>query len=339
MQLDRLPTPRRGALSRSPVLRALACLCFAGAGACASASAAAPRETWAFLAFWDPRSAESLQRHAGVIDVAITTWIALDSVSGAPVVLHEAPARSTPAGIRTMALLTSWHGERFHPTAVLRLAGDAARLDAASAQVARRAAALGHAGLVLDLEAHSPADREPLLRVVRAVARAARAAGLAEVVVAIPAADTVAYPARALLDAGASAVMPMLYDQHWAGGSAGPVTDPAWADRWLGVRVREVGAGAVIAAFPLYGYHWPRPGGGVTVSFAEARRLADSAGARLARDSASTMLRARLGAGEIWVADAPLLSRLVRIAETAGVRRIALWRLGDEDPQVWGVVP
>ena len=337
-----MPFPRTVRFSHLTRRRAFGATLAAGVVAlcsCASAGAAPSRETWAFMAFWDTRSAESLRRHAAAIDVAVTTWIALDSVTGSPTVLHEAPATSTPAGVRTVALVTSWFGDRFHPGSVLRLAADSARLRAASAFVAQRAAALGHAGLVLDLEAHAPADRVSLLRVIRSVAGAARAAGMAHVVVAIPASDTAAYPARPILDAGATAVLPMLYDQHWAGGVAGPVADPAWVRRWLRVRVDEVGAQAVIAALPLYGYHWPRPNRGETVGFAEAVRRADSAGVRLERDAASGTLRARLGpTGEIWVSDAALLATLLRIAQESGVRRIALWRLGEEDPAVWGVL-
>jgi spore germination protein YaaH len=38
---------------------------------------------------------------------------------------------------------------------------------------------------------------------------------------------------------------------------------------------------------------------------------------------------------ELWVADAELLRELVREAQELGVRRVALWRLGLEDPAVW----
>ena len=37
----------------------------------------------------------------------------------------------------------------------------------------------------------------------------------------------------------------------------------------------------------------------------------------------------------MWVSDAELLATLARQAHDAGVRRIALWRIGPEDPHTW----
>jgi hypothetical protein len=40
----------------------------------------------------------------------------------------------------------------------------------------------------------------------------------------------------------------------------------------------------------------------------------------------------------IWVTDAALLERLVAESKALGVRRFAMWRLGQEDPAIWGRV-
>lgn len=346
--LRRMPTFRH-ALARTAPRARTAARARAAAGALAAASlvltscasgraAVMPRETWGFVAFWDERSTTSLAAHGVALDVAVTTWIALDSLTGAPETLHEAPAAATRGPRRTMALLTSWRGAGFHPAAVRRLASDPAGLEAAATRVAGRVAGLGHAGIVIDFEGHAPTDRESLARVVRAVAAAARRTTAATVVVAIPATDTAGYPARLFLDAGAAAVLPMLYDQHWSGGPPGPVAAPAWVGDWLAVRVREAGPAAVIAGLPLYGYHWRGAGRGSAVTYAEAGAAATAARVALERDSASTTLRARLGGGELWVSDATLLAALLRVAEDAGVRRVALWHLGQEDPAIWPVI-
>lgn len=328
--------PRRF-LAAAGALLALAA-CAAGARQAAAApdlAIAAPRlERWGFTAFWDPRSTASLARHGRALDVAVTTWIALDSVTGAPTVLHAAPHRAGGAAT-TLALVTSWHGARFHPASVRTLAADAGRLRAAARSVVQSAAELGHRGLVLDFEAHEAADTATLRTVVGAFASAARAARLGSVTVAIPATDTVAYGARALIQAGATRVLPMLYDQHWSGGAPGPVSAPDWVRRWLDVRVREVGADRVVAGLPFYGYRWSAAGKGETVTHAEAVTAAARAGATLARDSASRTLRAALGAGELWVTDAGLIERLLAEVGAAGVGRVAFWYVGQEDPAVW----
>ena len=313
----------------------------AGGGTCAGAQpsdpAATPAEVWAFTAFWDERSAESLARNRDALQAVVTSWIALDTITGEPVTLYEdSLAGSEP---RRMALLTSWFGEQFHPASVRRLAGNPARLASAASFTANALAAGGHQGLVIDFEDHEPADLPGLVRVVRVIADTVAARGLGPVTVAIPATDTSGYPARAFLDAGADFVLPMLYDQHWAGGRAGPVAAPEWVAAALEARVREAGPDRIVASLPLYGYRWPSSGSGRTVTHGEAMASAANAGVDLERDSATATLRTTLpGGDEVWVTDADLLARLFDVVRAAGVTRIALWHLGQEDPAAWSVI-
>jgi spore germination protein YaaH len=157
------------------------------------------------------------------------------------------------------------------------------------------------------------------------------------VVVAIPAADTAAYPARQLV-AVADAVMPMLYDQHWSTSGPGPISAPDWVRNTLAMRVAEVGASRIVAALPLYGYRWSTKSKSAAedVTFADAKRITTQAGVALQRDASSGTLRGvKPGEWEIWVTDADLLATLVRETMSAGVHRVALWRIGQEDPAVW----
>ena len=63
------------------------------------------------------------------------------------------------------------------------------------------------------------------------------------------------------------------------------------------------------------------------------------AGTPLVRDAASQTLHANVPRqGDIWATDATLLRVLVEIVESLGVRRISLWRLGQEDPAIWRTV-
>jgi spore germination protein YaaH len=192
-------------------------------------------------------------------------------------------------------------------------------------------------GLVLDFEALEQADLNALLRVVTEITRAAHARGVRPIVVAVPATDTVAYPAKALL-AAADLILPMLYDQHWAGGEPGPIADPVWVRGSLAMRVNEAGASRVVAALPTYGYRWRTGQPTENVSFTEAQRIATSSSSALTRDGATQTLRAGGSGWQMWVADAALLAALVREAQALGVTRIALWRLGQEDPAIWQLV-
>lgn len=291
------------------------------------------REVWGFTAFWDSLSAQSAARNGRALDGLVTTWIALDTSGRPPAVLFSDSASRPRVPERRLALVTSYVHPSFRPAAIRRLAANPRGLSRAAGAIAATMESARNRGAVLDFEALLPGDLPALASVIRTLSDTLRTRGLGPVVVAVPAADTLAYPGRAILEAGADFILPMLYDQHWAGGPAGPISAREWVDANLRMRIREVGAARIVAGLPLYGYRWSAPGKAVTVTFAQA------ATAALARDSVTGSLRASLPrGGEVWVTDAKLLGELMSIAHRQGVKRFALWHIGQEDPSVWRTV-
>ncbi|MGI9076341.1 MAG: hypothetical protein ACR2G6_03290 [Gemmatimonadaceae bacterium] len=316
----------------------------------------AKREVWSFAAPWDARSIASAKAHGGSLDGIVSGWITLDSLTGEPrPQLPDSLFASMSSGTKKLMLVTSFAGQRFHPATIRGLASAPAQLTRVANDIGRRASVGGYAGIVLDFEQHVPADLPALIVVARAIREAAHARDIRPVVLAIPPGDTAAYPGGPLASA-VDMLMVMLYDEHWASSSPGPIASPEWVRRHLGLRVGEVGAGRLVAGLPLYGYLWrrdstgrssPAPSNstpalagysGETMSFNETQNFVSAAGLSLERDPSSGSLRAaRPLMWEVWVTDAELLRALVEEAEGAGVRRIALWRLGLEDPRIWGV--
>ena len=314
----------------------------------ASACGAQPRasaaraEFWGFAAPWDTRSDASIRAHGHHLAATVSGWIGLDSLTGQPLLPSPyadtvRPRNGTDASMRRMAIVTSWHGERFHATSILTLARDRGALARAAGRIARHAQSMRYTGLVIDFESLEAPQLDEQVAVVRAIADSARARGVRTIAVAVPATDTIAYPARQLLRV-ADAIIPMLYDQHWSGSKPGPVASPQWAREALAMRVREAGGARVIAGFPTYGYRWIRGQPTEALGFDDARRIAAAAGVSLARDAATQSLRARAADWDLWLADAETLRALVDVARELGVNRFALWRLGREDPAVWGRV-
>jgi spore germination protein YaaH len=294
------------------------------------------RALWGFTAPWDARSARSLAAHGAQLDVAVTGWIGFDTVTSLPIELYPDTARlPARAATRRMALVTSYLGDRFHPELVRRLGADRALLARSAARLAALVSTGRYAGVVLDFEELHAADLEALLTVAGALADAVRQQQVSTVTLAVPAGDTAGYPAAPLLEV-ADRLLVMLYDQHWSGGPAGPIAEPAWVRAMLGLRIAEVGASRLVAALPLYGYQWRERGATVAIGYEDAQHLAASAGTLLHREPESHTLRAlRPNEWELWVSDAELVELLMREASQAGIRTFALWRLGFEDPGVW----
>jgi spore germination protein YaaH len=298
------------------------------------------REFWAFTGPWDPASAASLRTFGSKLDAVVTGWLALDSATARPILPTPFPDTVRPRSgtTRRMLLVTSWHGDRFHTAPIRALARDPALLNRTVASVAAHAAANGYRGLVLDFESIQRADRDALIRVVSVFTDSARRRAITPVVLAIPATDTIAYPARRLL-AVVDYLLVMLYDQHWPGSRPGPISDPAWVRNSLALRIGEVGPDRLVAGLPAYGYRWRRGAQGEPVAYREAQRIAAAARIPLQRDAATRTLRAlNRGAWDMWVTDAALLRALIRQTEAAGVNRFALWRLGQEDPAIWSTL-
>jgi len=289
---------------------------------------------WGFTAPWDARSDSSVTASSSKLDAAITGWIQLDSVTSLPTLLYPDSTRGLARGER-FALVTSWHGDRFHPETIRKLGADRGALALASARIGAIVAEQGYRGVVLDFEAQSAADVDVTVGVARAIADSAKRHGAATTSIALPATDTAAYPTRAFLSAVDYAII-MLYDEHWSTSAPGPIATTDWLRRALAQRVADVGPSRVIAALPLYGYLW-RPGQPARpIGFHEATRLALEANVELTRDPSSLSLHAiQVGSWELWTSDSELLAALRAEVQALGVMRIALWRLGLEDPAVW----
>lgn len=293
---------------------------------------------WVFTAPWDARSDAALANGVAPDAMIVSGWIALDTLDAPPRLLFTDATRSDPRRRdRRLVLVTSYLGERFHPETVRRLAADPALRERVSDELAGLVREGGYRGAVLDLEALEPSDTAALVTVTAALSSAVRRAG-GEVSIAVPALDTVAYAPRLLLPFVDHLVV-MLYDLHWSGSDPGPITEPAWSRAALAWWVAAAGAGRVVAALPTYGYHW-RPGAATeVVGWEEMQALVGGEGAPPIRDAASGVLRLRLAdSSEAWLADGPLLAKLATDARALGVRTVALWRLGLEDPAAWAAI-
>ncbi len=310
-------------------------LALVGCGSMMHSRPLARGDFWGFTAPWDARSAASVAAHGSQLDAIVSGFIELDTVTLRPASPYEDTlARHSAGNRRYMALLTSYAGSRFHPEIIRALAADSTVLGHVAGASAALISGMGYRGLVLDFEGMTPDDFNALMSVTKAFADSARAHGVSPVGIALPAMDTVSYPARPFLTS-LDFVVVMLYDQHWSTSPPGAIASPEWVARALGMRVGDVGPSRVIAALPVYGYDWRSDSATSVVSYADVVKLATDEHVPLVRDPASATLHAQGRYWQAWVSDAVLLDSLVSVGRRLGVTKFALWRLGLEDPRIW----
>ena len=290
---------------------------------------------WGFTAPWDPRSATSLVTHRTQLDVVISGWFALDSVTFQPVSLYADSSVTHNTGQpRLMALVTSYQATRFHPETIRSVSADPITVGKEAGAIAIAVASAGYHGIVLDLEGMTRPDLAVLSAFTKAVTDSAHAHGVTAIGLAIPASDTLGYPAAPLLQ-GLDFLVVMLYDQHWLTSPPGPIASSSWVQQMLTLRTHEADPAKLVAAFPAYGYQWRPDSATAVLSYADAQQRAARANVPLERDSASATLHAKTAQWELWSSDAVLLDTLIQQARDHGITRIALWRLGLEDPAIW----
>lgn len=201
----------------------------------------------------------------------------------------------------------------------------------------------GVSGVNIDFENVAPAYRDNYTAFIRELSRELDARGLLTTV-SIPAktyddrssAWSGAYDYAAIGEY-ADLVILMAYDEHWAGGNPGPVASAGWVEQVVRYATSQIPKDKIIVGVPAYGYSWAGSGNGSSVTYHKAVELANQ-GTGIRWDSASKTPYAYYNGRELWFENAASLSYKLDIVTNYGVKGIAMWRLGQEDPSSWRVI-
>ncbi len=133
-------------------------------------------------------------------------------------------------------------------------------------------------------------------------------------------------------------VLVMAYDEHWSASEPGPVASIEWCKSAAAYAASKVALGKLVMGLPFYGRAW------ADKSLARAYKYSSLAGLRaekgieaVQRDGAipfveySETVKVRL-----YFDDLPSTRARLGMYRAANVRNVAFWRLGQEDPGVWG---
>ena len=337
----RLSVRRRRALR--PLLAAvIAGFLLAGLSPQRAGAEGPARLTQAFVLASAPDSLADLKAHAAAIGVVYPTYLDC-RVPGGAIIDTPASAITAYANERGLPVMPRFNlsGRRDRPSDPHR--PRRARLDAHAA--ARDRADPGYAGICLDFENDGAADRGAMSSFVSALAAElhSRRRRLTVVVAGVSHEDakiaTGFYDDRAL-SASVDTVFAMAWGTSWEGSAPGPIAPLAYVAGVARYLASLPWHARFVLGAPMYGLDWPVAGGRATAyEYAGILALAQELGVTPRRDRSSAELTfaytsAAGVAHRVWYLDAHAVARMLQIGRANGLA-VGLWRLGEEDQQLW----
>ena len=323
----------------------------------------------AFYVPWDAASFSSLREYARQIDLLFPVWLQVLTPDGHLQAVDEqtnrffdvvhGPAirsvdekvmpflKSEDTGMEVFPVVQNFDGAEFVPGIAAFLNDPAAR-DRFRQQVSAFLATDKYRGLMVDFEAFPKSAQPGYLALLNELSADLHARGM-KLYVSVPARnedfDYAAVAARV------DGVVLMNYDEHYPGGTPGPVATQDWFVENLTAAKKAIPQDKLICAVGNYGYDWvhkpkrgPLPPGvkDTNVSVQEAWLTARDSEEDVDFDGDSlnphvSYLDEHNLQHDIWFLDAVTALNQMRAAQRLGIKTFTLWRLGAEDRSLWRV--
>ncbi len=294
-----------------------------------------------FYTPWDPSSVASLQRHIGELDWLAPVWFTVNGPNHDFAALPDRDGRaiinSTPHRPLILPVVQNFsNGQVDSAGAASLMAAPALRrqfLDRLEPLLVANHAA----GALFDFEdLDHVAQGNYLALLHEARARFARRGWI--VSVAVPVDQGWDLRRFALV---ADKLFLMAYDEHSNDGPAGPIASQRWWASTVAAAVRQVPRSKVVVTIGNYAYDWHDKGGDPE-SVEEAWVDAGDSETRPGFDRASgnSMFAYDDENGvphTVWMLDAASAFNELTVLDRAGLREVALWRMGAEDPGLWSI--
>jgi len=131
----------------------------------------------------------------------------------------------------------------------------------------------------------------------------------------------------------------MTYDKHWATSEPGPIAPIDWYEKNIKYAIEQCGGPhKVIIGVGAYGYDWPKEGAAETVTYAAAIVKAEQKGAKIIYDDTSQAPHYKYDDHEVWFENVKSTSAKLDIVAKYNPAGIAIWRIGQEQPEVWAEI-
>ncbi len=313
---------------------------------------AATRPTVLAFSLGDRHAAQSLSEHARNLDIlspAVFSAHADGRLTG-----HISPELASARG--RVQMMPSVVNADFSVEGLSALLNSKSARSRLAQNLVTTAKKLHLRGFVIDFEGLSRSERQRYPAWLSDVHARFRAAGL-RLGVAVPAPVGTfreAFDNRAIGRA-TDLVILMAYDQHSRGSAPGPIAGYNWVERVLADTVEAIPPSKLLLGLPMYHRSWTKSSGSrdsTAGSHRQALSLLNELGAELQWDPLSRSpwfrieslgtesddaLSGAKATNTVWLEDSRSVSEKIELARRFKLAGVAAWRLGQEDPDIWGV--
>lgn len=132
----------------------------------------------------------------------------------------------------------------------------------------------------------------------------------------------------------------MTYDYHWSTSpKPGPIAPINWYEENIKYAIDSVGGPhKVIIGVGAYGYDWAIGKDGETITYVDAIVRAEQNGAKIIYDDKVQAPYFKYNNHEVWFENDKSIAAKLDIIAKYNPAGIALWRLGQEQPEIWPII-
>jgi cellulose synthase/poly-beta-1,6-N-acetylglucosamine synthase-like glycosyltransferase/spore germination protein YaaH/peptidoglycan/xylan/chitin deacetylase (PgdA/CDA1 family) len=323
----------------------------------------------AFYVPWDPASFSSLREYARQIDLLFPTWLQVLSPDGHLQAVDEETnalfdvvqgqtvrtvdnkvmsfLKAEDTDMEVFPVVQNFDGTDFVPGIGNFLNNPNSRATFRR-EIGLFLAADHYRGLMIDFESFPKKSQPGYVSLLNELSSDLHAKGMKLYAsVQVRNAD---YDYKAIASA-VDGVVIMNYDEHFPGGTPGPVASQDWFTANLESAIKEIPKEKLIIAIGNYGYDWverPKTGklppGQADKSVSVQEAWIGSRDSEEDVDFDGDALNPHFSyqdddkfRHDIWFLDAVTALNQMRAAQTLGIQTFALWRLGAEDRSLWRV--
>src|SRR5271166_5290114 len=323
----------------------------------------------AFYVSWDAASFSSLREYARQIDLLFPTWLQVltpdghlqasdpetntmfDVVEGQTVRSVDAKVmpflKAENTGMEVFPVVQNFDGTDFVPGVSDFLNNPEARANFRR-EVGLFLASDHYRGLMVDFESFPKKGQMGYVALLNELSSDLHAKGMRLYVSVQVRNEDYDYKA---ISSAVDGVVVMNYDEHFPGGTPGPVASQDWFSDNLDSAIQKIPKEKLICAIGNYGYDWvekPKtvrlPPGASDKSVSVQEAWIGSRDAEEYVDFDGDALNPHFSyldddnlRHDVWFLDAVTALNEMRTAQTLGIKTFALWRLGSEDRSLWRV--